>query len=147
MGTNLSFDLLLSQINDFYHTHGYYPKVKVSMPFWENNAHSIAKLANKHIEIAVIKSLKGKNSFLLEGMEEESPIINTLFDLKSQVDTWIMEGKGDWPVLCLAMEENIYIPIQLYAIVPGDAPQEGLDLFSDFTGAPEGEHILVLTGD
>ncbi|SHG18901.1 hypothetical protein SAMN05443144_1213 [Fodinibius roseus] len=93
MGTNLSFDLLLSRINDFYHTHGYYPKVKVIMAFWENNAHSIAKLANKHIEINVVDNIRGKNSFLLEGMEEQSSVIDTLFDLKSQVDTWIMEEK------------------------------------------------------
>lgn len=80
-------------------------------------------------------------------MEEQSSAIDTLFDFKSQVDTWIMEGKGNWSVRGKAMEENKYIPIQLYAIVPGDTPEEGLDLFSDFPGAPEGEHILVLTGD
>ncbi|WP_139240323.1 hypothetical protein [Fodinibius roseus] len=147
MGSNLSFDLLLSRIDDFYHTHGYYPNVKVSMAFWENNARNIAQLANKYIEITVTKNLRAKDSFLLEGMEEQSSVIDTLFDLKSQVDTWIMEGKGHWPVRCKAMNVAVYIPIQLFAIVPGEATIKGLDLDKNFPGTPKGEHILVLTRD
>jgi hypothetical protein len=47
----------------------------------------------------------------------------------------------------MASEADAYIPIQLYAIIPGEPPMEGMDLFEDFTDAPEGEHILVITGE
>jgi hypothetical protein len=47
----------------------------------------------------------------------------------------------------MGMHSDIYIPIQLYAVVLGEAPLEGIDLQNDFWQAPEGKHILVITGD
>lgn len=117
------------------------------MAFWEHNAHEISKLAKDNIKINVVDSILGRHSFLLEDVAGKGFEIDTLMNLKGKVDKWVDEGKGSCPVRCMATEADTYIPIQPYAIVPGEAPMEGIDLFKNFTGSPDGEHILVITGE
>lgn len=147
MDPDTSFDLLLERINDFYLNQGYYPKVRISKAFWEEYAHEIADLAKDSISINVVDNLRSRHSFLLEEVDMEEAKIYTLNELRDRVDRWVMEGKGSWPVHCMATDDDVYVPIQLYAILPGEAPMEGLELMADFPGAPDGEHILVVTGD
>lgn len=142
-----SFELLLDRINDFYHNHGYYPKVRISKAFWEQYAHEIADLAKDNISINVVENISGPHSFLFKKAHEKSPKIDILLDLKKQVDKWIGEGKGHWPVRCMGMHSDIYIPIHLYAVVPGEVTIEGVDLQKEYLQSPEAEHILVITGD
>lgn len=141
------FELLLDRINQFEENEGYLPKVRISRAFWNEYAHEIADLAKDDISINVVDSIRGPHSFLLEKASEKSLEIDTLFDLKQMVDKWVGQGKGHWPVRCMSMDDDIYIPIQLYAIVPGEAPLDGLELFTEFWGAPSAEHILVITAD
>lgn len=147
MQKDSSFDLLLERINDFYHNEGFYPKVRISKAFWEQFAHEIADLASDGITINVVDNIRNRHSFLLGKTDTRATQIDTLKDLKKQVDKWVKEGRGHWPVRCMAMNADVYIPIQLFAIVPGEAPEDGLELFKEFPGAPKGEHILVITGD
>lgn len=147
MNDQFSIDLLRERINDFYHNEGYYPKVRISKAFWEQFAHEIADLAKDNISINVVDNIRSRHSFFLEKANDKSPEIDTLLDLKKVVDKWVGQGKGHWPTRCMSMDDDIYIPIQLYAIVPGEAPMDGLELFEEFWGAPEAEHILVVTAD
>lgn len=147
MDSKTSFDLLLECIKNYYHNHGYYPKVRISIDFWEEYAHEIADLAEKNISINVVDNIRSSHSFLLEKAVKNETIIDTLSDLKSLIDRWIQEGKGSWPIRSMAVNADIYVPIQLHAIIPGEAPPKGLELMADFPGAPDGEHILVVTGE
>lgn len=123
---------------------GYCPKVKISNAFWEEHADAIAGLANEGVNIQVVEELVLNSSFVVEETQNEGNQIDTLHDLKEVVDRWVAEGKGDWPVRQMLLGVDLYMPLRLHAIVPGQAPEEGLELAPEFPGAPPGEHILIL---
>lgn len=141
-----AFERLTSQINQFKQKHDIVPSVTVSHSFWEQYAHQIADLSDQGIGITVTPDLASAESFLLAYPNDQHPTIDSLYDLKDEVDRLIDQGKGHWPVKFLPYDANVYLQIKLCPIVPGKEPVEGLQLQSDFADAPEGEHVLVLFG-
>ncbi|MGD8749764.1 MAG: hypothetical protein PVI44_14975 [Balneolaceae bacterium] len=143
-----SFEKLQQRIQNYHEEHGLYPQVKVSEKFWEKYAYEIAELAGKGIDIRVIGNLWQEESFIIENPQHQNhETINTVFDLWKQAGKLIAEGKGEWPVRFQPHDARVYLRVKLCPIVPGKAPSEGLELFPDFAGAPEGEHVLVLFGE
>ncbi|SMO72460.1 hypothetical protein [Fodinibius sediminis] len=142
-----SITQLREAINSFIDAHGSKPAIKISKAYWEDNASEIAMLSKEGYDIVVTEELESRKSFHVGPSPNLYPTVNTLNDLKEQVDRLIEEGKGHWPVKYLPHDANCYLQIKLCPIIPGNAPFEGLELMSGFADAPEGEHILMLVGN
>ena len=141
-----SFDQLSEAIQTFKDQHGGWPTVVVSSDFWEEHAHKIADLSNKGVDITVSDTPHFKGFYFTNIPRTHEDTINTVRDLKEQVETLIDQGKGHWPVRFLPQDARVYLQIRLCPIIPGQAPVEGLELHSHYADAPEGEHVLVLFG-
>jgi len=138
-----TFEQLQQQVTKFKQEHERWPKVRISPDFWERNADGIARLSRQGIPITVDENIRLENTFLLETVDKAGHRIDTIADLKAYADKLVEEGKGDWPVRIMPSDTNTYHKLNFYAIIPGEAPGEGAELFPSFAGTPEGEFILV----
>lgn len=139
-----NFKRLEKQINSYKEAYGTVPKVQVNREFWEKNSRRISKLTREGVRIEVADNLQLNNSYLLQYPREQYPAVDTLHDLKKEVDRLVAEGKGDWPVKVKSEDDYTYQKITLCPSVPGHPPVKRAELISDFTNAPDGEHILIM---
>lgn len=140
------FKRLIEAVNRYKEQHKSWPTVTISRDFWNAYADEIADLAGKGVDITVVDDPYIRGFYFTNTSKADGGTVDTLYDLKEQVENLIDDGKGHWPVRFLPHDARVYLQIKLLAIIPGSAPVEGLELRHDFADAPEGEHILVLVG-
>lgn len=138
-------DNLLDAVNNYFHDHGKYPKVIISREFWEEHPHEIAKLDKEGIEIEVKENLQFRTFYLEK--EERVQQITTLADLKKRVDELVSEGKGYWKILAMPPDANVFLPVNIFPIIPGQDPEEHILEFESIAGDPESEYIRFIIGD
>lgn len=140
-----SIENLQKAINNYFHSYGVYPSVEVSPTFFDDHAWDIEKLSKDGIDIRVIDKLHFRSYAIITKQKGQN--IDTLDNLKAVVDKLISEGKGHWPVRGIPPDSNVFLPIHLYPIIPGDDPSEH-DLENEITaGHPKSEYIRIIMGD
>lgn len=139
-------DNLFEAIETHYTAHGEYPKVVISKEFWENHATEVAELSSKGVDIEVSEKMYFK-TFYLEGGDSDTRHVKTLNDLKKHIDEMVSEGKGEWPVLCMPPDANVYLPISFHPIIPSKEPENDIERYAAIAGDPEREFILFIVDD
>ncbi|NGP88590.1 hypothetical protein [Fodinibius halophilus] len=141
-----NFKRLVRSIKAHKEEHGNHPKVRVSRKFWANHSKNLEKLSDQGIKIEVDDAILLDDTFLLDVEQEKEYKAETIKDLKKIIDKLVDEGKGNWPVRNMPMNTDTYHNVELYTIVPGEAPYTGLELIPSHEGAPDGEHVLLQMG-
>ncbi|REL39146.1 hypothetical protein DYD21_04095 [Rhodohalobacter sp. SW132] len=139
-------DNLFEAVENHFSTYGVYPKVVISREFWEDHATEVAQLSSKGVDFEVDDRMHFK-TFYLEGGDSDVRHVETLNDLKKHIDEMVAEGKGEWPVLSMPPDANVYLPISFYPIIPSKDPENDIERYAAIAGDPEREFILFLVGD
>lgn len=140
-----SIEDLLNAINNYYHQYGTYPSVEISPAFFDEHSWDIEKLSKDGINVRVVEKLHFRSYAIITKPKGQN--IDSLDDLKLVVDMLVNEGKGHWPVRGIPPDSNVFLPIHLYPIIPGDDPAEH-DLENEITaGHPKSEYIRIVMGD
>lgn len=138
-------DNLIDAVNEYFHKHGEYPKVVISREFWEEHHNEIAKLHNEGTEFEVREILAFRTFFIEK--EERVQQIDTLADLKKRVDELFSEGKGHWKVLSMPPDANVFLPVNIFPVIPGQNPEDHILEYESIAGDPESEYIRFIIGD